>query len=233
MFYTRKLNPPTQALKTAERPREKLLRGGAARLSDAELLSVIISHPQYQEDALAVAASLLETAKGSLAELSQYRPEEFKSVSGVGDVRAATLSAAMELGRRIASAPSREKLLIDDPEVVARLFMEPMRHLKKEILRAALISVKNQLISIEDISMGSIRSAGFAPRDIFVEPIRRGAHGIILAHNHPSGDPTPSAADISMTHQIAEGGRLLGITLLDHIIIGDGRFVSLKKEGFL
>ncbi len=123
--------------------------------------------------------------------------------------------------------------MVDEPEVVASLFMEDIRYLKKETLKVSFINIRNELISVEDISMGSIRTAGFAPRDIFAEAIKRGAHAIILAHNHLSGDPTPSAADISATGQIAEGGRLLGITVLDHVIIGYGRFVSLKKEGFL
>ncbi len=233
MYYTRKLTSSVPPLSRAERPREKLMQNGASCLSDAELIAVVISHPQHQEDALAIASSLLETARGSLAELSQYLPEEFKSVSGVGDVRAATLCAAMELGRRIASAPAREKLLVDGPDVVAGLFMENMRYLKKEVLKVALIDVKNKLISIEDVSMGGLHSASFSPRDIFLEAIKRGAHGLIMAHNHPSGDPAPSSADISMTRQIAEGGRLLGIQVLDHIVIGDGQYISLRKEGFL
>ncbi len=234
MYYKIHQPPPIKALDPAQRPGEKLLRCGAAALSDAELLAVLLSpNPGLQNKTLAIASCLLETAKGHLAELSQYLPEEFKSVAGIGDMRASVLCAAMELARRVASAPARECPIVNDPDTAAALFMEDMRHLKKEVLRIALLNLKCRLIGVENISVGSIRAAGFSPRDVFVEAIKRGAHGVILAHNHPSGDPAPSGADLDMTRRIAEGGKILGIGVLDHIIIGDGCYVSLKREGIL
>ena len=155
------------------------------------------------------------------------------SIKGVGKSCACRIAAAVELGRRMASAPPAQRVRLGDPDSAASLFMEEMRHLQQEKMRVAMINTKGELMAREDVSLGGIYSASASPREIFTNAVRKGAFGVVLAHNHPSGDPSPSAADISVTRQIADAGKLLGIQLMDHIIIGDGRFVSLKEMGVI
>ena len=216
-----------------ERPREKMMQYGSASLSNAELLALLINCGTKDESALSLAVSVLSLAEGSLRELANLSVEEYKHIKGIGNACACRLIAAVELGRRIASTPPRQRLKLEDPSTTATLFMEEMRHLQQEKIRVAMINTKGELIAREDVSLGGMYSACASPRDIFASAVRKGAYGVVLAHNHPSGDPSPSAADISVTKQIAEAGKLLGIQLVDHIIIGDGRFISLKEMGVI
>ena len=216
-----------------ERPREKMMQQGSSALSNAELLALLIGSGNRDDSALSLAVHVLSLAEGSLRGLSNCQPEEYMSIKGVGKSCACRIAAAVELGRRMASAPPAQRVRLGDPDSAASLFMEEMRHLQQEKMRVAMINTKGELMAREDVSLGGIYSASASPREIFTNAVRKGAFGVVLAHNHPSGDPSPSAADISVTRQIADAGKLLGIQLMDHIIIGDGRFVSLKEMGVI
>lgn len=225
-----------QDLPKQERPREKLLQLGPKALSNSELLAVLISSGSKNESAISLASKILSLEEGSISKLSSYEPEEFMLVKGVGLAKACSLVAAMEFGRRIATAPMDDRIPINSPDALAKLFIEDMKFLNQEVVRIALLDVHGRLMTRVNVSMGSINSAAAHPREVFAPAIRKGAASIILAHNHPSGDPTPSEGDISSTRQIVASGRILGIKVLDHLIIGAGSYSSLlaiDKELFI
>ena len=220
-------------LPAAERPREKILSLGVKTLSNTELLAVLIASGTAKNSALGLASKVLALGEGSLASLAHCQPEEFTAIPGIGTAKACVLAAAMELGQRIANAPTKEKIKIACPADAADLFMGDMRFLKKEVMQVALVNVKSELIMRENVSVGGLSCTVTRPREVFATAIRKGAHGVILAHNHPSGDPTPSEEDILITKKLAEAGDLLGIPVVDHIIIGDGRYTSMADQNLL
>ena len=224
--------PVIRDLPPAERPREKLMSQGVFSLSDSELIAVLLGSGSSDTNAIGLANRLL-ARETSLSDFSEYRPEEFMSIPGIGPAKACSLSAAIELGRRISSVSPTMRPLIDSPEKAAAVFMEEMRYLKHETFRVAMLNVKGELIMKDTVSVGTLNSASAHPRDVFREAIRKGASAVILCHNHPSGDPTPSGADISMTHQLSDAGKILGISVEDHIVIGNGKFFSFRKEGLI
>ncbi|MDD6255343.1 MAG: DNA repair protein RadC [Eubacteriales bacterium] len=215
----------------AERPREKIFSSGVSSLSNTELVAVLIGSGTKHSSALDLAARVLAADRSGILFLRDASPEELCTVKGIGTARAAVLLAAAELGRRIMTAPRKRKISVSTPEDTAAIFMEDMRYLKKEHFRVLLLNVKNEIISVGDVSVGSISSSEAHPREVFAEAVRRGAANVILIHNHPSGTPAPSRADIELTKRLYEAGVILGIQVLDHIIIGDGIFVSMKREG--
>ena len=154
-------------------------------------------------------------------------------VKGIGPAKAVQIKAAFELGRRLATAPRPDQDRINNPRQAAELFMEELRYKKKEYFFLLLLDTKNQVICREKISVGSLSSSIVHPREIFTIPVRRSAASVILVHNHPSGDPTPSQEDLEVTRRLVEAGQLLGIIVQDHIIIGDGCYVSFKEKGFI
>ena len=216
-----------------ERPRERMLLKGASTLTNPELLALLIGSGTKEDSSLSLAVSVLSLGGGSVRGLSNMQPEELMSLKGIGSASACRIAAAIELGRRISAAPPRKKIKLMGVSEAAGLFMEEMRHLQQEKLRVAMINAKGELMAMEDVALGGLYSASASPREIFANAVRKGAYGVILAHNHPSGDPTPSVDDLSVTKTISAAGRLLGIDLIDHIIIGDGRFVSLKEMGVI
>jgi len=215
-----------------QRPREKLFYQGAKQLSNTELLTILIGSGTQKESAMILASRVLSMQK-SFALLSSCSPQDFMKISGIGEAKACILASAIELGRRIASAPSEEKPLLDNPKTVVRLYMEEMRRLPKEIFRVLMLNVKSELIMKDDISIGSINASMSHPREVFASAIRSNAYALILMHNHPSGDPTPSEADIKTTHILCDAGKVLGIQVVDHIVIGDGRYLSFREEKML
>lgn len=215
----------------AERPREKIFSSGVSSLSNTELVAVLIGSGTRESSALDLASRVLSADSSGILFLRDASPEELCTVKGIGAAKAAVLLAAAELGRRIMTAPRNRKISVSTPDETAALFMEDMRYLRKEHFRVLLLNVKNEIISLEDVSIGSISSSEAHPREVFADAVRRGAANVILVHNHPSGSPAPSMADIELTRRLEEAGRILGIQVLDHIIIGDGRFVSMKREG--
>ncbi len=217
----------------SERPREKLLKSGREALSTAEIMAVIIGSGTDQKSAVEVAMDILSDDKGGLRFLAGCTPEELMEIEGIGQAKACSLLAAVELGRRIGAEPVRAKRKITCAEDVEDLFMERMRHLMKEHFLGVLLNSKGEIIEEVTISIGDISSSISHPREVFAQAVRRCAGSIILVHNHPSGDPTPSGDDIETTRRLMEVGELLGIHVIDHLIIGDGRYVSLKSEGLM
>ena len=217
----------------SERPREKMLKYGAGSLTNNELLALIINSGTKKESALVLASRVLSLDHEGLRGLLNFRPEEYKKIEGIGIAVACRISAAVELGRRIAATPHSARIKLDKPEHAADIFMEDMRHLQSEKLMVAMINSKGEIIAKEDVAMGGLYYANTTPREIFANAVRKGAYGILLAHNHPSGDPNPSAEDLALTKQVFAAGKLLGISLIDHIIIGDGIYVSLRERGVI
>ncbi|MDK2800734.1 MAG: repair protein RadC [Clostridiales bacterium] len=218
-----------------ERPYEKLEKHGAEVLSNAELMAIIIRTGTKSETSVEVAQRLLKECSQDrgLAFLHDISLEELKSIKGIGRVKAIQLKAVIELAKRIISFRSEWKVCISSPADVSRLIMEEMRYLKQEHFKIIMLNVKNNVLKKVDITVGTLNSAIVHPRDVFSEPIRNKCASIILIHNHPSGDPTPSQEDIDVTNRIVEAGKILGISVLDHIIIGDGRYISLKEKGIM
>lgn len=212
-----------------ERPREKLNKYGVNSLSNAELIAVIIRTGQRQDTAIDLANRILSIDSSGIGFLSHASIEELKTVKGIGDCKAAQIQAAIELGKRI-STNRDEKTKVDSPKILVDLLMEKMRYLQKEHFKIAILDTKNQIISIERISIGNLNASIVHPREVFNIAIRRSANAIILVHNHPSGDPTPSKEDINITNRLIEAGSIIGIKVLDHIIIGDNRYVSFKEK---
>lgn len=221
-------------LPVGERPYEKLEKLGPQVLSDAELLAIIIKTGSRNETSVALAQRVLSENTGDkgLGFMYDLSIEQLRSIKGIGKVKAVQIKAVMELSKRIATSfTMSERLTIKSPEDVSRLLMEEMRHLKKEIFKVILLNTKNHIIRIIDVSVGSLTASIVHPREVFSEAIKAGCSAIILVHNHPSGDPEPSGEDMETTKRLVEGGSILGIRVLDHVIIGDGKCVSLKERG--
>lgn len=226
-----KKNISIKDLPAEERPRERLLKRGASALSNAELIAVLLGGGTEGASAVDLAERILSLDDRGLRILNDCVPEELCGIDGVGPARAACLMAAVELGRRLHAEPKQKRINISCPETIASLFMSEMRSLKKENFRVLLLNAKNEIIMTDDISTGSLMSAPAHPREVFSNALRRGAASVILVHNHPSGNPAPSREDHLLTERLVQAGELLGITVLDHIIIGDGEYVSLKQAG--
>ncbi|HHV38287.1 MAG TPA: DNA repair protein RadC [Tepidimicrobium sp.] len=215
-----------------ERPREKLKKYGVDSLSNAELLAVIIRTGYGEDTAIDLANRILSMDSSGIEFLNYATMEELMNIRGVGDCKAAQIQASVELGKRI-SSNRRDKIQVDSPQVLVNLLMEKMRYLKKEHFKIAILDTKNQLISIEGISIGNLNASIVHPREVFNIAIRRSANSIILIHNHPSGDPAPSNEDINITKRLIEAGSIIGIKVLDHIIIGDNRYISFKQRNII
>lgn len=218
-------------LPTSERPRERLLNNGAHVLSNAELFAILLSTGTKEKSAVALAETILTYAQEGLRFFTDCTVEELSKIKGIGLAKSAKIIAAVELGKRIAlSSKVNNYSKIKSPDDVSNIIMENMRYLKKEYFSILLLNTKNEVISLENISIGNLNSSIVHPREVFVKAIKRSSSSIILAHNHPSGDPKPSNEDIQITRRLVEAGKLIGIAVLDHIIIGDGVYCSLKEE---
>ncbi|MFQ5621614.1 MAG: DNA repair protein RadC [Candidatus Nanoarchaeia archaeon] len=218
-------------LPVVERPRERLINSGPNALSDAELLAIVISKGTYKENVLDMTKRLLK--KYNLGALSQITVSELKGIFGIGEAKACQIIAAFELGKRLASYTDSPSLKIESAADVVRLCGLKMRDLKKEHLKGFYLNSRKRLIKSETISIGSLDANLVHPREIFKTALAESAAGVILVHNHPSGNPTPSEEDIAITRQIAKAGKIMGIELLDHIIVSSGGFVSLMELGVL
>lgn len=219
-----------------EFPYERFERVGAQALTDAELIAIILRTGTVGEDALCLAHKVLElqsgNAKGILA-LHSLPLEELLKIKGIGKVKAIRLKCVAEICARMQFRSRQVMLSFDDPATVAGLYMERMRHLETEHVYLLLCDSKNHIIKEILLSKGTVNASVVSPREIFIEALRYHAVSVLLIHNHPSGDTDPSEQDIMVTHKILEASRMIQIPLLDHIIIGDNIYTSLKEKGYL
>ncbi len=217
-------------LPESERPYEKFLKYGVESLSDAELLAIILKSGTKDLNSLEIARMLLSGGHGNLLNLFELSFEEFLKLPGIGKVKAIQLKAVAELSNRIAKTNSGYHISMKCPSSIAAYYMESLRHLKKEFLICAFFDAKNTFLGDSRISIGSTSYAYVSPKDVFKRALEKNAVSIVIIHNHPSGDPSPSEDDILVTKRIREGAALLGIRLSDHIIIGDNRYFSFAEN---
>lgn len=215
---------------TGERPRERLQHYGAEALSTAELMAILLRTGSRGENVLDLATRLLIEFDG-LGGLARASFNELSAVKGVGQAKAAQLKAGLEIGRRLLVAAPHERPQITSPADAANLLMLEMAHLEQEHLRVLLLDTKNRVQASPTIYQGNVNTSVIRIAELFREAIRHNSTAMIAVHNHPSGDPTPSPEDVQVTRHIVEAGNLLDIEVLDHLIIGQGRYVSLKERG--
>lgn len=213
-----------------ERPREKLFLQGKETLNNAELLAILLRTGTREKSALELAHEIIAINDEGLPGLCENTPEELARIKGVGKAKACQILAAIELGRRVATHPRKERISIEKPGDIAELFMEKMRYYKEEHFSTLLLDTKGKIIEEVEVSVGDLNSAPVHPREVFKQAVKRSAAAVVLIHNHPSGDPSPSTEDLDITLRLIESAKILGISLIDHIIIGDGVYTSLKSE---
>ncbi len=218
-------------LPATERPLEKAVFSGVGALSTTELLAVLIHSGTRERSALDLAEQVLSLS-GGLPQLGEMTVQELMGIDGIGRGKSVRILSALELGRRM-TARREEKQTVRTPADAARLVMEEMRHLPQESFRVLLLNAKGDVISIETVSVGELTATLVHPREVFRSAIRRSAAAVVLVHNHPSGDPTPSREDLDTTYRLMDCGKLLGIRVADHLIIGDGVYTSLLEKNLL
>ena len=216
-------------LPESEKPREKAIKCGLSSLSDTELLAVLLRTGTKKKSVLSLAQEILSIEKeNGILFLSDCAPEQLAKISGIGPAKACQLLAGVELGRRIATRPRAERAMINNPESIAALFMEEMRYYKKEVFYLLMANTKGEIIGKEKISIGDLSCTVIHPREVFLPAVKKSASAVAFVHNHPSGDPTPSNNDMDTTERLIAAGKILGIPVWDHIIIGDGNYVSFE-----
>jgi DNA repair protein RadC len=216
----------------SERPRERLLAKGPDALSDAQLLAILLRTGRRDSSAVQVAIELIGRV-GGINGLATCGIEEICAIQGVGPAKAAQLKAAVELGRRSLAAPLSTGTRVSSSADIYKHFYPILRDRKQELFKVVLLDAKNTVVKESTVSEGTLTLSLVHPREVFAFAIRESAAGVIFLHNHPSGDPTPSLEDRQLTDRLAAAGKLLGISVLDHVIIGDGRYVSFADEGWL
>ena len=217
-----------------ERPRERLIKYGSSTMSDAHLLGILIGSGDRRSKKNAVDLSRdLLNAFGTLENLDQATVTEMCQIKGIGAAKAAQIKAALEVGKRMASKPTGMKIKLKSSRAFVEQFSPFLKHLKKEIVKIVLLDPKLQLIKDLTISEGSLSASIVHPREVMIPAIRESAASFALIHNHPSGDPTPSQKDFEITHRLNQTGKIIGIHMVDHIIIGGNGFFSFADEGLL
>lgn len=216
-----------------DRPREKLIEHGPDILSNSELLAILIRTGTQQRSALDIARELTDD-DGFYSNIAKARSvADLSKIKGLGPAKAATILAAVELGRRVAGAQPQKKIKFSSPEACVNFLMPRLRYEGNEKFVVMLLDSKNQLIKIQQVSEGSLNASVVHPREVFAPAVLHRAACVLAAHNHPSGDPAPSHEDRRLTSALKETGIVMGIPLLDHIIIGDGRYFSFRENGYL
>lgn len=221
--------------KSQEQPYERFLRFGAENLTEAELLAIIIRTGTRERSALQLAEQVLSLArypKEGLLGLYEVTLDELQSISGIGEVKAVKLKCLAELSMRMSAARAAEGINFTSSGQVAAYFMEKLRHRETECVILVCMDAKGQMLCERKISEGSVNMSLISPREIFLAALEKRAVNILLVHNHPSGDPSPSESDKALTHHVRESGEQMGIPLLDHIVIGDNRYVSFREANW-
>ena len=217
-----------------ERPYEKCERKGAGSLSNEELLAVLLRTGTRGENAIDLARRILYNAgEPGILGIHQFSVSRLMQIKGVGRVKAVQISCISELAKRLARSSYEDTLCFTDPASIARYYMEELRHEKQEVMKLLMLNSKAKLIGESDVSKGTVNASVITPRELFIEALQKNAVSIVIMHNHPSGDPTPSREDLLTTKRILEAGLLIGIELLDHIIIGNNCNVSFREKGLL
>lgn len=222
-----------KSLPDVERPIEKAEKYGIETLSTVEIIAVMLNTGFGDKSAIELAMEVISKLPGGITGLSECDMGTLRQIRGIGTTKACRLLATAELAKRIAVRKAEIYGKISSADDAARYVRETLRHKKKEHFISILLDVKGQIIAMDTVSVGELSSTCVNPREVFSKAIKRSAAGIIVAHNHPSGDPEPSAEDIAITKRLSEAGRVLGIKLLDHIIIGDLEFKSLATLGYI
>lgn len=222
-------------LPAEERPREKLVKHGPAYLTNAELLGIIIAQGTREKTAVEVCRELLAHYDNRLAALLNAKVRELagnKELLGIGTAKACQIVAALELARRI-PGEQRDEVSITTPGDAAAVVMGRLAHLSEEHFYLLLLDAKKKLIACDEISVGTLNASLVHPREVFLSAVKHHSSSLILVHNHPSGDPQPSREDIAVTKRLLDAGEIMGIPVVDHLVIGAGRFVSLREEGLI
>lgn len=215
-----------------ERPRERLFRYGSEALSNVELLAILLGSGTKNENIISLSSKIIRD-NGGLNGVFNSSLEDFTKINGIGKAKASKLLAMIELSKRFKSFKDGDNYKISSPKDAAFLVMEEMRLLKQEQLKVIMLNTKNIVINVKKVFVGSLNSSIVHPREVFNDAIKKSSASIIICHNHPSGDPTPSDEDIKVTIRIKECGEILGIQLIDHLIIGNGIYISLKEKGIV
>ena len=215
-----------------ERPREKLIKFGPESLSNKELLAVILRCGTRGENILSLSDRILSEVSG-LDGLLNISFDDAMKIKGIKEGKASQILALSELFKRFNTLRANSMSSISRPQDVADMLINEMKSLNQEVLKLLVLNTKNKIIKIKDVFKGTLNSSIVHPREIYSEAIKSGGASIIICHNHPSGDPTPSGEDINITLRIKECGNIIGINLLDHIIVGDKKYISLKEKGII
>lgn len=216
----------------SERPRERLLNNGPDALSDAQLLAIILRTGSGKTNVLELSISLLEKFR-SLKNIDEASVPELSETDGLGIAKIAQIKAAFEIGKRMMADPKDNKPVLNSSSAVYSCLGPMLRHLKKEKFICLMLDAKNRLLREYCVSEGTLTNSMMHPREAFKEAIKESAASVIFVHNHPSGDPTPSKEDVAVTERLKSTGNIVGINVLDHVIIGDGKYVSLKEQGLM
>ena len=224
-----------QAKYKDELPYEKCLEQGADSLTNTELLAVLLRTGTKGINVLELSELILSSSCGDSGILNIHNCtlEKLKSIRGIGNVKAVQILCLSELAKRLAKATAKDGLILSLPSTIADYYMEEMRHQKQEHMKLLMLNSKSKLLGEKDISKGTVNASLVSPRELFIEALEKQAVAIILIHNHPSGDTTPSENDMLLTKRVQDAGRLIGIELLDHIIIGDNCYMSFAEEQLL
>jgi DNA repair protein RadC len=217
-------------LHETDRPRERLASLGPQALSNAELIAILLRVGVPGENAVQVGQRLLQQF-GGISGIHRAPFDEMIKQHGIGEAKAAQIKAAIELGRRLTLESPEERPMINSPADAAALVQYEMQALEQEHLRVILLDRRNHVLEVVDLYRGSVNSSQVRVAEIFREAIRKNASALIVVHNHPSGDPTPSPDDVAVTRAIVQAGKMLDVDVLDHMVIGQGRWVSLKERG--
>ena len=216
-----------------ERPMEKLLKFGVEELTNAELIAILLRSGTKGENIISLSTRLLSQVNG-LDGLINITLQDLKNIKGIKEVKGCQIIAMIELFKRFNTLKSlKESIKISSPKDIAALLTNEMSDLNQEVLKAIFLNTKNIVIGNRDIFKGTLNSSIVHPREIFKEAIKLGSASIIIAHNHPSGDPTPSKEDINITMRLKECGNIMGIEVIDHIVIGHNKYISLKEKGII